>query len=46
MNNEFIENNDLLENLGISIFPKDRNYWFVRTQGGKYYNTLIRIYRN
>lgn len=41
MNNEFIENNkELLENLGISIFPKDRNYWFVRTQGGKYYNTF------
>ena len=41
MNNEFVENNkELLERLGISIFPEDRKYWFVRTQGGKYYNTF------
>lgn len=41
MNNENIERyQEVLEKIGISIFPKDRNYWFVRTQGGKYYNTF------
>lgn len=30
----------ILNSLGITVFPEDRNYWFVRTQGGKYYNTF------
>ena len=34
------DNKDILEKLGISVFPEDRKYWFVRTQGGKYYNTF------
>lgn len=32
---------NLFKNWGIDIFPVDRNYWFVRTQGGAYYNDFI-----
>lgn len=29
---------EFLKTIGISIFDEKRNYWFVRTQGGDYYN--------
>lgn len=31
----------LLETLGIDIFPDNRNYWFIRTQGGAYYDDFV-----
>lgn len=42
MSENFIkENKTILENLGIDIFPENRRYWLVRTQGGKYYNYFV-----
>lgn len=28
---------DLLTKLGVDVFPEDRNYWFIRTRRGTYY---------
>lgn len=28
----------ILKKIGIDVFSKNRNYWFVRTQGGAYYD--------
>lgn len=30
-----------LRSIGIEIFPEDRNYWFVRTQKGTYYDDFV-----
>lgn len=31
-------NKELLKFIGVDLIPEDRNYWFVRTQKGTYYN--------
>lgn len=28
----------LLNSIGVDVYDKDRNYWFIRTQGGLHYN--------
>ncbi|KAI3344294.1 hypothetical protein FDB30_04100 [Clostridium botulinum] len=33
-----IKEESLLNKIGINVFPKNRNYWFIRTQGGNYYD--------
>ncbi|MEG0181248.1 MAG: hypothetical protein RR657_05100 [Peptostreptococcaceae bacterium] len=30
-----------LTQLGVDIIPEERNYWFIRTQGGEYYNDFV-----
>ncbi|HFL3259263.1 TPA: hypothetical protein ACG3I5_002915 [Clostridioides difficile] len=30
-----------LEEMGINIFSNERKYWFIRTQGGFYYNSFV-----
>lgn len=38
---ESIRDVDLLRELGIDVFPTSRNYWFIRTQRGTYYEDFI-----
>lgn len=28
----------LLNSIGVDVYDEDRNYWFIRTQGGLHYN--------
>ncbi|HBJ2609737.1 hypothetical protein FDA77_18995 [Clostridium botulinum] len=32
---------ELLKKIGIDVFPEDRNYWFIRTQSGTYYDSFV-----
>ncbi len=32
---------DFLRQIGIDVFPTERNYWFIRTQRGTYYEDFI-----
>ncbi|NFQ84194.1 hypothetical protein FDG04_02450 [Clostridium sporogenes] len=32
---------EVLKKIGIDVFPEDRNYWFIRTQGGTYYDSFV-----
>lgn len=36
-----VSDKKLLNNLGIDIFNEDRNYWFIRTQDGAYYDDFM-----
>lgn len=38
---DYIKDIEVLKNLGVDVIPTNRNYWFVRTQNGTYYDDFL-----